>query len=149
MVAAELEGVTPSLDDVEVAKAAMASLPRLLHGGERVGLRGGDEREVVELPSAAVALIGRVLAALAAGHAVAVIPIHAELTTQEAADLLGVSRPFLVKELERGAIPYRKVGSHRRVRYGDLAAYKRRAVEEGRRTLAELARQGQEIDGGE
>ncbi|MGH3489613.1 MAG: helix-turn-helix domain-containing protein [Actinopolymorphaceae bacterium] len=67
------------------------------------------------MPRAAVRLLARILAHMAAGRGVSVIPVHAELTTQQAADMLNVSRPFLIGHLEAGEIDYTKVGSHRRV----------------------------------
>ena len=108
---------------------------------------GGAERDapLVDLPAAAVPLLRQVLDRLAAGEPVAVVGGDDELSTQQAADLLGVSRPFLVGLLERGAIPFRKVGAHRRVRARDLAEYRRREDAERLRALEELAAQAQEL----
>lgn len=84
-----------------------------------------DGAEEVAVPREAVILLARVLSHLSEGHGVAVLPIEAELTTQQAADVLNVSRPFLVRLLESGQIHYRMVGSHRRVDLRSLLEYKR------------------------
>src|SRR5882757_8728246 len=101
--------------------------------------------EPLVLPAAAVRLLGAVLTELAKGNAVTLMPHHAELTTQEAADLLNVSRPFLVGLLESGQLPHHKVGTHRRVRFADLMTYKRRRDAESEVALRELAALSQEM----
>lgn len=106
------------------------------------------EHEAVKIPPAAFRLLIDILAEMAQGNAVSLIPVHAELTTQEAADILHVSRPYLVKLLDEGTMPYRKVGKHRRVRYQDVIDYKTKIDGERRKTLDELAAQAQELNMG-
>ena len=99
----------------------------------------------VELPTSALRLLADILGQLADGHAVKVVPLHAELTTQEAADLINVSRPHLVKLLEDGALPFHKTGKHRRVRLVDLMQFKARRDQDSERAMDELAAQAQEL----
>lgn len=106
-----------------------------------------DENQAhqVELPTSALRLLVDILAELADGNAVKVVPVHAELTTQEAADLLNVSRPHLVKLLESNALPYHKTGKHRRVRFADLMRFKAERDRASERAMEELASQAQEL----
>lgn len=96
-------------------------------------------------PGFAVELLARILARMAAAEGVSVVPAHAELTTQQAAELLNVSRPYLIGLLEDGQIEYRKVGTHRRVRAASLMAYLARDDQQRREAANELARINQEM----
>ncbi|MBK6639250.1 MAG: helix-turn-helix domain-containing protein [Rhodocyclaceae bacterium] len=104
-----------------------------------------NQAHQVELPTSALRLLVDILAELAGGNAVKVVPIHAELTTQEAADLLNVSRPHLVKLLEDGALPYHRTGKHRRVRFADLMQFKTQRDQDSELAMSELAAQAQEL----
>src|SRR5215217_1866715 len=130
MSAAESAPLRPDAAEIQSADAALRRVKRYLsmHADERAirVVVGGDPDDTLSLPRGAVELLARVLAHMAAGQAVSVVPAHAELTTQKAADLLNVSRPYLIGLLDAGEIEYRKVGKHRRVRVDSLLNYKRR-----------------------
>lgn len=100
----------------------------------------------VEVPVSALRLLVEILTQIGSGNAVSIIPIHAELTTQEVANILNVSRPFLIKLLDKGEIPFHKTGTHRRIKYEAALAYKERIDDERRKALEELAVQAQELD---
>lgn len=104
-----------------------------------------NEAHALELPTSALRLLVDILAELADGNAVKVVTVHAELTTQEAADLLHVSRPHLVKLLEAGHLPFHKTGKHRRVRFSDLSAYKAKQEQTSVAAMDELAVQAQAL----
>lgn len=136
----------PTQDESQEAKAALRLLARSpqqqsVDPKVTVTVDGLE----VSIPSAVLQILTDVLAELANGNAVTVVPHHAELTTQQAADLLNVSRPHLVQQLEAGELPFHKVGTHRRIRMTDLMEYKRRTQESRRSALQELADQAQEL----
>lgn len=110
-------------------------------------LENGTSGEI-QLPAMAVRLLLNILNDMAKGNAVTVIPVHAELTTQQAADFLNISRPFFVGLLEKGDIKYKKVGTHRRVRFEDILAYKKKVESEQDEALKELAAEAQELNMG-
>jgi excisionase family DNA binding protein len=138
----------PSEAEALVAKETSRVLASRLAKGGPMRLRILDDEApsgTVKLPAAAVALLVRILEEMARGNAVTLIPVHAELTTQEAADMLKLSRPSLIQLLEEGKIGYRKVGTHRRVRFEALMKYKRRADADRLAALEELAAYDQEL----
>jgi excisionase family DNA binding protein len=142
--------LTPSLPseaDAEVAKESSRVLAAFLSKKNtlRVRLLDDPRKETVALPASAVRLLVRILEETARGNAVTLIPVHAELTTQQAADMLNISRPSLIQLLDEGKIEFRRVGTHRRVRFEALMAYKRAHEAERRAALAELARYDQEL----
>ncbi len=139
----------PTTKTSEVAQNALRTLQPLSEAVSEettISLRSPDGGEVtVALPADAFRVLVEVLAQMANGSAVTVVPSHAELTTQQAADLLHVSRPFLVGLLDNGEIPYRKVGTHRRVRMSDIVAYKEKDEQERREAADELANEAQDL----
>jgi excisionase family DNA binding protein len=99
----------------------------------------------IEVPASAFHLFVEVLNQMALGHAVTLVPTHRELTTQEAADLLRVSRPYFVKLLETGEIPFHRVGVRRRIKFEDLGKYMEKVKGESRDALAQLAAEAQHL----
>ena len=136
----------PSEADVRLARESSRRLSDVVRGDRPLRLRPVDGgHEPVEIPAAAARLLLRLLEQMARGHSVTLIPIQAELSTQQAADLLGVSRPFVVKEIEARRLPARKVGTRRRVMFVDLMDYKQRSDERRQRALDELSLLDQEL----
>ena len=97
------------------------------------------------LPASVVRLMHQVVGALAEGQVVCLVPLHRELTTQEAADLLNVSRPYLIKLLDEGVLPYSKLSRHRRIRFADVMAYKERRDADATRALDAMVQLSQEL----
>lgn len=140
-----LEPVAPSEKESALARESSRRLSK--YGRSDLKLQVSGVGEVV-LPASAVRLLIGLLSEMAAGNAITLIPVHAELTTQQAADLLGVSRPFLIKQMQEGHLPYRKVGTHRRILFRDAMAYKRKVDSARLKVLGELTDQAQELDMG-
>ena len=116
----------PTPRDAAIAQGTYEALS-LYDGMDRplkLRVRESEREQTIDLPAGAVDLLVHVLEAMAAGQGVKLIPESAELTTVQAADVLNVSHPFLIKLLDRKVIPHRKVGKHRRVRMEDVMAYK-------------------------
>lgn len=148
MGAATIDLPTPEV--AAESREALRSLEKLdrTRASENVRLRAKRDKTSVDvtIPHTAYTLLLEILGHLANGAAVTIVPITAELTTQQAADLLNVSRPHLIGLLESGAIPYHKVGTHRRIRAEDLFAYQKYQRARSRDALRELARLSQELE---
>ncbi|MBL9088562.1 MAG: helix-turn-helix domain-containing protein [Planctomycetia bacterium] len=136
-----LEFKLPSASAAEQARTALRALTAFSRRRTpvvRLRPEGAREETSVSVPLEAFDLFMAILAQMANGNAVTIVPLHAELTTQQVADLLNVSRPYVIELLEAGKIPSRKVGTHRRVRAEDVLAYRQREEERRKAVLAEL-----------
>jgi excisionase family DNA binding protein len=152
MVAAAHIRSLPTAEEVALAKQSGRTLSVFLQTQAQTQQieiyddKGGAHP--VQLPVSVLRLLVEVLTEIGEGNAVNIMPVHAELTTQEAADVLNVSRPFFVKLIEQGDIPFHKVGTHRRVRYQDVMTYKEAIDTKRTAVLDELAAQAQAHDMG-
>jgi excisionase family DNA binding protein len=143
------ETVTPSAADTQLAQESSRRLTKLLGTRKesvqvRVEPESGEEGTIT-IPLPAFRLLADILSEMGKGNAVTLIPICAELTTQQAADLLNVSRPYLIELLEKGEIPFRQVGTQRRVLFQELTAYQERTDQRRLKALEELSALDQEL----
>ena len=145
------EPILPSESDVSLARETSRKLAAYMEPDQIMHVTIQDTKgnqADIQLPPSAVRLLLNALEQMANGNAISLIPLQAELTTKQAANLLNVSRPYLVKLLEEGAIPFRMVGSHRRVRVEDILAYKQKSYQERSKIMAELTAEAQEMKWG-
>ena len=148
------ETAIPTETEAEMARVALEAsrfLARLnadAKANPQLTVRLNDQTVELTVPASAFRLLTTILNVMADGNGVALLPVNSELTTQQAAELLNVSRPFLVRLLDEGQIPCRKVGTHRRVLLCDVTAYKRAIDDKRREALGRLAAQAQELEMG-
>ena len=137
------ETIVPDEADTKVAAESSRILAAAQPQGElRVTLDNGKE---ILLPKAASKLLSHVLLEMSNGNAVTLVPVHAEFTTQEAADYLNVARPYFVKLLEAGKLPFAKIGTHRRIRFEHLKRYKEEQQQRSAAAQRKLAAISQEL----
>ncbi|MEU4808597.1 helix-turn-helix domain-containing protein [Nocardia fluminea] len=149
MVGIRAKRIEPGEIDAEVAERALRRVRDYLtsHPADQIISVAGETgaENALVLPRSVVNMVAFILAQAADGQGVSIVPSHAELTTQQVADLLNVSRPFVVGLLEAGEITFRLVGTHRRIRYDDLEDYQRRSASHSRAAADELSDLGQEL----
>ena len=134
----------PSPKEAKQAQDALREIQPFLTAKRRDAVRLAlNAKHTVNVPSGAFELFIEILGHMANGDAVTLIPIHADLTTQQAADLLNVSRPHLVQLLEARKIPFRLVGTHRRLRAEDVFHFKTALDAERKKVLDDLASEAQ------
>lgn len=141
--------IIPSSKDVAMAKESSRVLASLLrHNPENLELeiKGITGLNKIAIPDTASFMLLDILTQMSKGNAVTIVPIHAELTTQQAADILKVSRPFLIKELEEGKISYKMVGSRRKILFEDLMKYKETMYRGRLDSLDQLCAESQDLD---
>jgi excisionase family DNA binding protein len=149
MTAVDKVNALPDPQAADMARESATALARFLRAvpeQDRARVTMGDTDMV--LPRQAIELLRGVLTEMAQGNAVTILPVHAELTTQEAANMLNVSRPHLIKLLEEEALPFSRVGTHRRIRLQDLLEFKARRDEQSQEAMRALAEQAQDLDMG-
>lgn len=137
----------PTIPEIEAAKQSSRMLSKYADADRvQLTLRANDGvAEDLVLPGQIMQLLLDIVSEMAKGNAISLVPIHHELSTQEAANLLNVSRPHLVSLLEKGELPHRKVGAHRRVLASDVLAYKESLLVKRNITLDELSAISQEL----
>lgn len=130
----------PSKEESRTAResydALAATLAELKSENPEIEIEETEER--IKIPLKALKLLADILKATSQGKLISVVPIATEMTTQAAAEMLGCSRPHLVKLLEEGQIPFAKVGKHRRVKYEDLVKYKKQMKKKQKEQIIEM-----------
>lgn len=131
-----------ALEDLDAVVRALEGPPA--HAGQNPRLVGPDG-DSIELPASIHDVLVSIVDILRAGDGVSIIPLHAELTTVQAAEVLNVSRPHLIKQIEAGALPYHMVGTHRRLRQVDVLAYRDQLDAQASQALDAMAAEAEEL----
>ncbi|MGH7576979.1 MAG: excisionase family DNA-binding protein [Longimicrobiales bacterium] len=141
-------GIAPSAEEVQQAQRTAARLRKLarrrpVSAVRRIKVEG--ERQPIDIPVAAIEVLADAVEEIAKGHSIRIDSREEDVSTQKAADLLNVSRPYLIGLLKKGEIPFRMVGTHRRLRLSDVLAYKEHSDADAERAFRELVVQAQEL----
>lgn len=145
------ETLIPSEKDIQIAAESCRQLASVLGKKNKTfdfKIKGEKGALTISIPAPALRMLFAALTQMAQGNTVTLIPIHAELTTQEAANILNVSRPFLVNLLEENKIPHRKIGTRRKILFKDIMNYKDTMYKAREKSLDKLATDAQDLDMG-
>ena len=152
VIARKSAPILPKSHEIELAGKASSEMRTFLSGNGKTDVQFSLRKETGKksaeflLPPAIVEFLFRTLLHIADGNAVTLVPIHAELTTQEAANLLNVSRPYLIQLLEKGKIKFHTVGRHRRILFADILKYQEESKGKSRKAREELTKEAQDLD---
>lgn len=138
----------PTKQDQKLAITSYSALATLLEhlNVEHPEIEIDATREKIKVPLSALKLLIDILKTMAEGKSVSIVPVVTELTTQAAAEMLGCSRPYLVKLLEEGKIAFTKVGKHRRIKFDDIMRYKKQMKEQQKKHIIEIMNDDEETD---
>lgn len=137
-----------SEQEMEMARVAQRCIMEALDHSRAAAITlttDTGEHPSVDVPPAALKLIGQLLGAISEGRPITLMPAKQEFTTVEAAHFLNVSRPFVIKEIDEGRLPHRMVGTHRRIAFEDLVAYARKMREKQAAALDRMADNAREL----
>jgi excisionase family DNA binding protein len=136
----------PSEQDAKLAATSARILAACIGKGSQAQLRLIDDDQEITVPIKAIHMLADILNQMALGNAISIIPIHAELTTQQAADFLNVSRPYLISHiLDAGKLPFHMAGNRRKIYFKDLMEHKVRQKAESNVAMAKLAQLSQDM----
>ena len=146
----QIRRMTPVAAPAE-QQAELRALVRMLNVAERQGQKAcrlvGPSGKSIPIPESLFYALERVAEVLARGDSITIVPVGKEVTTQQAADVLNISRQYLVKLLDAGQIPFTKTGKHRRLRIEDVLSYKEQRDRDRKAGLDELTRMSEEFGG--
>lgn len=137
----------PSKREVKLARESYSSLISAIDQlkTDQAEIEIEETGEKIKLPVKALNLLSEILKAMSQGKPISIVPLATEVTTQNAAEILGCSRPYLVKLLEEGEIEFAKVGKHRRIKYEDVVNYKRKMKDEQKKHLIEMMHEDEDL----
>lgn len=141
------EYLKPTTSERRIAKSSYNALSKYYKsnvGKEKVEIEIEETKDRISLPMSSLKLLAEVLKAMSEGNPVSIVPVAIEVTTQKAAEMLGCSRPYLVKLLEDGAIPFTKVGRHRRIMLKDMIEYKNKMKAEQKQSIIDIMNDDEE-----
>lgn len=143
-----LDYIKPTNSERRIAKssynALQESFSKLSMGSDKIEIEIEETKERIVLPMSAMKLLTDILKAMSDGKPVSIMPVATEVTTQKAAEMLGCSRPYLVKLLEEGVIPFTKIGRHRRIMFKDVIEYKNKMKAEQKQNIIDIMNDDEE-----